>query len=162
VHFSPDARTRWHRHPSGQFLYAVGGDDGMVANAKTEVVSTQLNPLGDMLGWTPQRHAMMKPRTGQATIRIGQFIYTIGGSSGTAALGSVERARILDPLDVPAVPAIDLAPSATGLAAGTWVYRVSGVRAASYASDPAGETLPSDPLDVTLPDLTSMSTTPLV
>jgi quercetin dioxygenase-like cupin family protein len=25
VHFSPDARTRWHRHPTGQFLYAVSG-----------------------------------------------------------------------------------------------------------------------------------------
>ncbi len=25
VHFSPDARTRWHRHPAGQFLYAVSG-----------------------------------------------------------------------------------------------------------------------------------------
>jgi quercetin dioxygenase-like cupin family protein len=25
VHFSPDARTRWHRHPAGQFLYAITG-----------------------------------------------------------------------------------------------------------------------------------------
>lgn len=25
VNFSPDARTRWHRHPTGQFLYAVSG-----------------------------------------------------------------------------------------------------------------------------------------
>src|SRR6266496_441661 len=25
VHFSPGARTRWHRHPGGQFLYAVSG-----------------------------------------------------------------------------------------------------------------------------------------
>jgi quercetin dioxygenase-like cupin family protein len=25
VHFAPDARTRWHRHPTGQFLYAVSG-----------------------------------------------------------------------------------------------------------------------------------------
>ena len=25
VHFSPDARTHWHRHPTGQFLYAVSG-----------------------------------------------------------------------------------------------------------------------------------------
>ncbi len=23
VHFSPDARTRWHRHATGQFLYAI-------------------------------------------------------------------------------------------------------------------------------------------
>ncbi len=25
VHFAPGARTRWHRHPGGQFLYAVSG-----------------------------------------------------------------------------------------------------------------------------------------
>jgi quercetin dioxygenase-like cupin family protein len=25
VHFSPNARTHWHRHPGGQFLYGVSG-----------------------------------------------------------------------------------------------------------------------------------------
>jgi len=25
VHFSPGARTRWHRHPGGQFLIALSG-----------------------------------------------------------------------------------------------------------------------------------------
>ena len=25
VHFAPSARTRWHRHPGGQFLYGVSG-----------------------------------------------------------------------------------------------------------------------------------------
>ena len=25
VHFSPGARTHWHRHPGGQFLYGVSG-----------------------------------------------------------------------------------------------------------------------------------------
>jgi quercetin dioxygenase-like cupin family protein len=25
VHFSPGARTHWHRHPGGQFLYALTG-----------------------------------------------------------------------------------------------------------------------------------------
>ena len=25
VHFSPGGRTHWHRHPGGQFLYAVAG-----------------------------------------------------------------------------------------------------------------------------------------
>lgn len=163
----PSARTRLgvvagHVNPQTRFMYVVGGDDGMEANAKNDVISTQLNPLGDMLGWIAQRNTMTTARTGQATIRIGQFLYAIGGGDGTAALRSVERARILDPLDAPAVPAIDLTPSAAGVAAGTWVYRVTGVRAASYASDPGGETLPSDPLNVTLPDLTSMAGTPLV
>jgi 4-carboxymuconolactone decarboxylase len=25
VHFAPGARTHWHRHPAGQFLYGVSG-----------------------------------------------------------------------------------------------------------------------------------------
>ena len=25
VHFAPGARTRWHRHPGGQFLYGLSG-----------------------------------------------------------------------------------------------------------------------------------------
>lgn len=25
VHFSPNARTHWHRHPGGQFLFGLGG-----------------------------------------------------------------------------------------------------------------------------------------
>ena len=25
VHFSPEARTHWHQHPGGQFLYGVSG-----------------------------------------------------------------------------------------------------------------------------------------
>ncbi len=25
VHFSPSARTHWHRHPTGQFLYVLSG-----------------------------------------------------------------------------------------------------------------------------------------
>ena len=25
VHFAPNARTHWHRHPGGQFLYGVSG-----------------------------------------------------------------------------------------------------------------------------------------
>ncbi|MDQ3661529.1 MAG: cupin domain-containing protein [Actinomycetota bacterium] len=29
VHFSPGARTHWHRHPGGQFLYGVSGSGRM-------------------------------------------------------------------------------------------------------------------------------------
>ncbi len=163
----PSPRTRLgvvsgHVNAQTRFMYAFGGDDGTEANAKQDVVSTQLDPLGKMLGWTAQRNTMTSPRTGHASIVLGQFIYAIGGFDGAAVLKTVERARILDPLDVPAVPRIDLTPNTTGLAAGTWVYRISGVRAPNDSSDPGGETLPSDPLNVTLPDLSAMSATPLV
>lgn len=163
----PAGRTRLgavagHVTSQARYLYQVGGDDGTLANASNAVVSAQLDPLGNVLAWSAQRHAMTSARTGAAVTRIGQFIYAIGGFDGTTTLASVERARILDPLDVPALPSIDLTPSATGLAAGSWVYRISAVRAANDPSNPDGETLASDPLDVTLPDLTSMTSTPLV
>jgi len=136
-----------------RFLYAVGGDGGTATTARTDVESTQLDPVGSMLGWTTQRNAMTKARTELATVRVGQFIYAIGGSDGSNALSSVERARILDPLDVPELPDLDLTPATTGVAAGTWVYKITGVRDPAYASDPGGETLTSDPLTVTLPEL---------
>ena len=141
--------------PSNQarFLYAVGGDGGAAMTARNDVESTQLDPVGNMLGWTTQRNAMTKARSHLATVRVGQFIYAIGGSDGTNALSSVERARILDPLDVPELPDLDLTPAKSGVGAGTWVYKISGVRDAAYPSDPGGETLPSDPLTVTLPAL---------
>ncbi|MGE5187287.1 MAG: IPT/TIG domain-containing protein [Acidobacteriota bacterium] len=163
----PSGRTRLgavagHVNAQTRLLYVLGGDDGTEANAKNDVVATQLTVLGDMVGWTAQRNMMTTKRTGAATIRLGQFLYAIGGYDGAAALKSVERARILDPLDVPGVPDIDLTPAAAGVAPGTWVYRITGVRATNYASDPGGETLPSDPLDVTLPDVSSLAGTPLV
>ncbi|HEX2686814.1 MAG TPA: hypothetical protein VHN14_09350 [Kofleriaceae bacterium] len=136
-----------------RFLYAVGGDGGAATMALNNVESTQLDPVGNMLGWTTQRNTMTKARTELATVRVGQFIYAIGGSDGVNALSSVERARILDPLDVPELPDLDLTPATTGVAAGTWVYKITGVRDPAYASDPGGETLTSDPLTVTLPAL---------
>jgi hypothetical protein len=145
-----------------RFLYAIGGDDGTAANARNDVEFAQLDAVGNMLAWQAQRNAMTSKRTELATVRIGQFLYTIGGSNGATALATVERARILDPLDVPSIPDLDLAPSKTGVARGTWVYRITGVRDAAYASDPGGETLPSDPLPVTLPDLSRNSDAPLV
>ena len=162
----PAARSRLgvvagHVTAQARFVYQVGGDDGTLANASSAVVSTQLDELGNLLGWTTQRNSMLSVRTGAAVTRVGQFIYAIGGSNGAAALATVERARILDPLDVPAVPTIDLTPSATGLTSGTWVYRVTAVRAANDASNPAGETLASDPLNITLPDLSNLTATPL-
>jgi hypothetical protein len=145
-----------------RFLYAIGGDDGTPANARDDIEFTQLDPVGHMIGWQIQRNAMTSPRTQFATVRVGQFMYAIGGSDGATALASVERARILDPLDVPSIPDLDLAPSKTGVGPGTWVYKISGVRDAANTSDPGGETLPSDPLPITLPDLSRNSDAPLL
>jgi quercetin dioxygenase-like cupin family protein len=48
VHFSPGARTHWHAHPAGQFLYGVAGR-GWVRSRDED--GTWLVP-GDVL-WVP-------------------------------------------------------------------------------------------------------------
>lgn len=150
-----------HTSPSTRFIYALGGDTGTTAGALDDIEFTELDPVGNMLGWQKQVNSMTSKRTELSTVRIGQFIYAIGGSDGANALSTVETARILDPLDVPDAPDLDLTPSTTGVAAGNWVYKITGVRDAAYASDPGGETLASDPLSITVPDLTKNTKAPL-
>ncbi len=150
-----------HATPTARFLYAIGGDAGATTSAREDVEYTQLDPIGNMLAWQTQVHSMTSKRSEFATVRVGQFIYAAGGTDGAAALTSVERARILDPLDVPDVPDIDLTPATMGVTAGSWTYKITGVRDAAYPSDPGGETLPSDPLSITVPDLTKNTKAPL-
>jgi quercetin dioxygenase-like cupin family protein len=38
VHFSPDARTHWHQHPGGQFLYGVSGRGRVRSRGETSHV----------------------------------------------------------------------------------------------------------------------------
>jgi hypothetical protein len=143
---------------ANRFLYAVGGaTDETSATAFSSVESTPVDRFGAMGGWTLQRNSMTVPRGLVGGARIGQFIYAAGGTDGTNVLDTVERARILDPLDVPEFTDVDLRPvDADGLTPGNWVYRVTGLRAATDPSDPGGETLPSEPINVTLPDLSGI------
>jgi quercetin dioxygenase-like cupin family protein len=41
VHFAPGARTRWHRHPGGQFLYGVTGRGRVRTGAKPATSSSR-------------------------------------------------------------------------------------------------------------------------
>ena len=45
VHFAPAARTHWHRHPGGQFLYGVAGRGRVRTRGET---GTELEP-GDVI-----------------------------------------------------------------------------------------------------------------
>jgi hypothetical protein len=149
-----------------RFLYALGGDSGTKENAMSSVESSKISLYGDMAAFTPQVNSMVNKRTLFGAVRIADFIYAVGGYGGTsttAPLLGIERAQILDPLAVPETPDLSLTPAATGVAKGTWVYRISAVRAANDPSNPGGETLPSDPLNVIIPDLSSITpTTPQV
>jgi hypothetical protein len=145
---------------TNRYLYAIGGDGGTAATALSSVEAANVDLFGGLGAWTPQPNSMTTARTLFGAVRVGQFVYAAGGTpDGATVLSSVERARILDPLDVPAAQIDDLTLGATGLDQGTWVYRVTGVHSPAYPSDPGGETLPSEPLNVSIPDLTTITTT---
>jgi hypothetical protein len=146
-----------HVSNTQRYLYAIGGDDGTVAGALDTVESTSVDLFGRMVGWTiqaqgTQPRTLDTPRTLAKGARVGQYFYLAGGTDGTNVLGSIVRARILDPLNVPEFGDIDFrTDTADGLAPGNWVYRISAV----VPGD--GETLPSDPINIAIPDLSETS-----
>src|SRR5262249_2901119 len=85
----------------------------------------------------------------------GRYIYVAGGSDGTSALKSVERAMILSPVETPGLAIDDLVPAATGIDPGNWFYRVSAAFAANDPDSPGGESLASDELIVKVPAFAS-------
>jgi large repetitive protein len=138
--------------PSARFLYAVGGDDGTSANSFSSVEVAPVDLFGNIGTWASvSRSALNASRSQAAGLTLGRYIYVLGGTDGTNALQSAERAMILDPVEVPILDVDDITPSAAGLAAGTYVYRVAAVFSANDPDNPAGESLPSDELVVRVP-----------
>jgi hypothetical protein len=137
-----------------RFLYAIGGDDGTVANAKTSIESASVGVFGALGAWTDQRYSLPTARTEASIARIGRFIYLIGGDDGSGAQNTVWRAEVLDPLDGPDIVDLDarLGDGTAGLGGGYWYYRVSAVFPNSDNNNPDGESLPGDVLPVKLPD----------
>jgi hypothetical protein len=142
-----------------RYLFAIGGDDGTIAGALDTVESTPIDLFGKMVGWQDQTQGAQprtldRKRTLVGGARVGQYLYLAGGNDGASVLDSIVRARILDPLQVPALDDIDFRTDATpGLAPGNWVYRISAV----VPDD--GETLPSEAINVAIPDLSSIGKT---
>jgi hypothetical protein len=143
--------------PSARFVYAIGGDGGAaMANApftSTEVASVDL--FGNLGSWALQPASQLKTaRAFAASATIGRYVYVAGGTDGTSALATVERAMILNPSEVPQLDVNDLVPATTGLAPGYWLYRVSASFSAADLDNPAGESLPSDEFIVKVPSFT--------
>jgi hypothetical protein len=139
---------------SARFLYAIGGDGGAAMAgtpfSSTEVASVDL--FGNLGAWTVQaQSALGTPRAFAASTTVGRYVYVAGGSDGTTALASAERAMILNPSEVPFMDIDDLVPAAAGLDPGYWFYRVSASFAAGDADNPGGESLPSDEFIVKVP-----------
>jgi hypothetical protein len=139
---------------TSRFLYAIGGDDGTEANAKTSVESARVGVFGALGTWFDQRYDLPAARTFASSTIIGRYIYMVGGSDGTTAQNSVWRAQILDPLAGPEINDLDaeLGDGTLGLEGGTWYYKVSAVFPNTDPDNPGGESLPGELLSVQLPD----------
>ena len=139
---------------TSRFLYAVGGDDGMTANALLTVESVAVNVFGDLAMWRAERYPLPEPKTLFGLERVGRFLYAVGGNNGAQAIDTVYRAQILDPLETPEILDVDAAlGDGTGLGGGLYHYRVAAIFDANDPSNPGGESLPGEVQVVDLPDL---------
>ncbi len=139
---------------AARFLYAIGGDNGTAAGATSTVYSIPANQNGTGAAWFTQRYPLNGPRTLAGAATLGRYLYVAGGNDGTGPVGTVERAIVLDPGQVPTISDWDLVPGAgTGLGGGIWYYRVAALASPTDPDNPGGEMLPSDELSVQLPDL---------
>jgi hypothetical protein len=153
---------------TARYVYAIGGDDGQGTVSST-MEWAKVGLLGGMESWfrpydpddpldpNPYKSEVYLPeaRTMAGVSRIGRFVYLVGGNDGTGLVDTVLRAQILDPLAAPRIDdiSVDVSDSdQTGLDGGTWIYRVAALYDSGDDDNPGGESLPSDPFVVRLPD----------
>ncbi len=139
---------------AARFVYAIGGDNGTTAGAFDTVETSAIDIFGEPSPWYEQPVKLPGARTLAGAVTIGRFLYLVGGNDGSAVTGSTLRAQVLDPLAAPKI--VDVAArkadnAGQGIGPGVWYYRVSAVMADADPSNPSGETLPSDPLVISLP-----------
>jgi hypothetical protein len=141
--------------PAARFVYAMGGDTGQTSGALDSVEAAPVDLFGRMGAFQVQPYRLRAPRTLAGTATVGRYIYLIGGDDGEGPVNTAERALILSPRETPVVVDLDVVLGATGLETGTWRYRVSAVFDASDSDNPGGESLPSDPFTIKLPDFSA-------
>lgn len=137
--------------PTAKFMYVLGGDNGTLASAKSTIELGALDPYGNVGGFRYTRAPLPVVRTQALATVVGDMLYLVGGHDGTNPVDTVYRAEVLDPRDAPDVTNILAEVSGSGLKPGLWFYRVSAVMGPTYARNPGGETLPSDPIPIQVP-----------
>lgn len=143
---------------ASRFLYVAGGDDGTGLGVRSEVESAPVDIYGTPSAFTMQRYGLATARAFAGTVRIGRFLYVVGGTDGVAPLATVERAWLLDPADRPEITDLQIElEEEGGLEPGVYSYRVAALRAADHPENPGGEELPSEPFPVILPRIDGKS-----
>lgn len=143
-----------------RYLLALGGDQGEVSSAIDSIEAAEIGVYGDIGPWSLVQQTLPTPLSGAAVLSLPPFIYLIGGDDGSGSTDGLYRAEVLDSDDAPAFTNVSLARKNNGLEAGTWTYKVAAVFKGSDLSNPKGESLPSQALALTLPDLGSKLLSP--
>jgi len=158
--------TAARANATSRFLYAIGGDAGSEDTATGSVEVAGIDAAGRLGPWTllpatargaagvlvGPSLALRTPHTFTRAVTIGPWIWVVGGSDGTGATADVERAFVLDPLNVVTLADVDISlDTEGGLGGGTWLYRVAPVLADDDPYSPGGELLASEPMSVRLP-----------
>lgn len=140
--------------PLSRYVYALGGDDGSLAGAKSSVERAPMGVYGDLGDWAvlEGQGTLPVPLTMAAAVRLDDHFYLAGGHDGSAASSKVWRARVLDPLEVPFLESIGLERHDETLAAGRWSWRVAATYAADDPTNPGGESLPGEVISVIVPE----------
>ncbi len=150
---------------ASRFVYAIGGDDG-AADPFRNVEVAPVNVFGDMSNFFVTGQRMASPRSAHAGTQIGRYIYVMGGTNGSDALSSAERALVLSPEESPVIedlslclggnpesPCFDDEDLEDGLSTGGYAYRVAAMIDPADPQNLGGETLASDPLIMKLPEI---------
>lgn len=147
--------------PGASFLYVFGGDNGTTRDSTAgafydTVEMAAVGPYGDLSVWTVLPYRMPQPRSFHACAAQGRYIFVAGGNGGSGAVDTVWRAKILDPDEAPVIRDVNLSVQeyqTALLAPGRYSYRVSSLRPLADMENPGGESLPSDPMMVQIPDI---------
>ncbi|MFO0579081.1 MAG: hypothetical protein U1A78_34185 [Polyangia bacterium] len=137
-----------------RFVYAIGGDKGADNMPLATVEAASVGLSGDLGQFAPVSQSLPTALSFLGAVNIGRFLYTVGGFDGTAAVTSVYRAELLDPLNAPQISDVDVRfDMAQGLDPGLYTYRVAAVMQSGDANNPGGETLAGDFFPVQLPQV---------
>jgi hypothetical protein len=134
-----------------RWVYAMGGDSGENASALLSVERAPVGVYGDLGDWALLPRSLPSPITLAGAAIIGEFVYIVGGHDGAGPLATTWRAHVLDPEEIPELESVSIDDSG-GLGGGDWTWRVAALYDAADPTNPGGESLPSDPFVLRLPD----------
>jgi len=138
----------------GPALFLMGGDNGV--QALSDMFTARIDSFGALGAWEPLDTTLPYGLTATQAVTLGRFIYILSGQQdGGGDTVDVLRAELLDPLYVPEVTEVDFEfdPAINGLDTGVYYYRISAVYPENDPNNPGGESLPSEPQPVFIPQI---------